>query len=179
MNQKVTLNSILDLPLELLRKSEKYDSYSSLLGEKQFSKYDYKKLKSTIKSYFEYYKNSIYFSHFPANQNIQLTTAYDSVRVSSTNVVSDSVSNLVISRIDKELEIASWILDFHSRILQVASKLTIQEASYLVDYFFSNLSEEVICEKLNICRKTLQKVKKSCLVKVWIELETLNLKEDA
>jgi len=93
------------------------------------------------------------------------------MNISPSNQISDPVFKTSV----EELESLNWMTNFYNRILIIASKLTIQEATYLVDCFFSNKSEEVTCEKLRICRNTLQKVKKSCLIKTWVELKTLKL----
>ena len=50
--------------------------------------------------------------------------------------------------------------------MTLALKLTMQESIYMVDTFFSKKSEDIISEKLGICRNTLQNIKKSCLVKI-------------
>jgi len=178
MNEIITLEMLLDLPKELLKKSIDYNEYAVLLDKEQYSKYDYKDLKEKVNKYFTYFKNLKYFYQFPTNYEISMNTTYDSIKVSATNRISDPVSNLVTKEIDEKIRITNWMTKFYNAILVIASKLTVQEATYLVDCFFSNKSEDVTCEKLGICRNTLQKIKKSCIVKSWIELQTLELPKD-
>lgn len=179
MNEVITLEMLLDLPKELLKKSIEYNEYAVLLDKEQYSKYDCKELKKKINEYFVYFKNVKYFYRFPTNYEIFINNSYDNIKVSSTNSISDPVFSFVSKELDEKAEIAKWTNNFYNTILVIASKLTIQEATYLIDCFFSNKSEEITCEKLRICRNTLQKIKKSCIVKSWIELETLKLPKNA
>lgn len=59
--------------------------------------------------------------------------------------------------------------------MSVARELTLQEAVYLVDSLFCDRPEELISDKLSISVKTLTKVKKSCLVKVYLEFSHFDL----
>lgn len=178
MVEVITLEMLLNLPKELLKKSEEYDEYAVLLDKLECSKYDYKVLKENVSKYFNYFKKIRYIYQFPSNYEITMSVNYDRQKTSSTNLNFDPISNFVTKKIDKEIEITTWASNFYHIILIVASKLTLQEATYLVDSFFSNYSEELICEKIGMCRNTLQKVKKSCLIKSWIELQKLKLPED-
>lgn len=82
-----------------------------------------------------------------------------------TNSINDPVSQYV----EKNIDLNIWTRDFYNMILTLSTKLTFNEAIYLVDTFFDERAEEQISEKLQICRKSLQKIKKSCLVKIKIE----------
>lgn len=46
---------------------------------------------------------------------------------------------------------------------------------YLTSTFFDDKTEEEISELMEISRKTLYKIKKSCLVKIKIEFSKYNL----
>ncbi len=67
-----------------------------------------------------------------------------------------------------------WLVKFYNSICNLALKMTRAEAQYIVGTFFSNKSEEYVCDNIGICRNTLQKVKKSCLVKTWVEFQNLD-----
>lgn len=178
MNEVMTLEMLLELPKELLKKSEAYNEYSSLLEKSQYLNYNIKELKEKIGRYFSYFKDVKYFYQFPTETVVSVITAVNLEKeVSNTSFV-DPIFNLVNNDITEKRKIENWIIQFYNIMLIVAVKLTSQEAVYLVDCFFSNKSEEITCEKLGICRNTLQKVKKSCIVKTWIELRTLKLPEN-
>lgn len=46
---------------------------------------------------------------------------------------------------------------------------------YLIATFFDNITEDEVCDKLEVCRKTLYKIKKSCLVKIKLEFDKFGL----
>ena len=52
-------------------------------------------------------------------------------------------------------------------------KLTEEEATYLVNSLIKNKSESAIADILGVCTKTVHHIKKSCLIKIWSELEPL------
>ena len=163
----VTLNMILDLPKQILEKSEEYDAYSSLLREKVYEDFDMKELKQKILELFEYFNDMRYLYKCPIEQRIKITPSYTENVGKSIGNVSDKVNNLVTKKVDQQI----WVEDFYLCIINLSSKLTLQEATYLVDTFFGRKSEDMISEKLGICRNTLQKIKKSCLVKIWFEFQ--------
>ena len=51
MNEVITLEMLLDLPKELLKKSIEYNEYAVLLDKEQYSKYDCKDLKEKVNKY--------------------------------------------------------------------------------------------------------------------------------
>ncbi len=171
MVETITLEMILELPKTLIRKAEEYNEYAVLLNETQYSLYEYKTLKEKVKSYFNYFKDLKFNYQFSTSYITSNSNGYSNICISSSNQISDPVFRIS----SEEIESLNWMTNFYNRSLIIASKLTIQEAIYLVDCFFSNKSEEITCEKLRICRNTLQKIKKSCLVKVWIEFKSLKL----
>lgn len=169
MISDVTLDMILEFPREILRKSEQYDEYAELLRKETYSKYDFKEIKQQIVEKFNRFKDAKYTYKFSLESNIKLTQSYTLREGSLVNRVSDPTGSIVAKAVDEQL----WITKFYYSIMKIASTLTLQEATYLVDTFFSNKSEDVISEKLRICRNTLQNIKKSCLVKIWLEIESI------
>ena len=79
------------------------------------------------------------------------------------------MTDLVANNIEKQ----KWLTKFYKRLESISFKLTNEEIKYLVGTFFKGQSEEVLSENMGICRNTLRKIKKSCLVKMWIEMEDL------
>lgn len=175
MNEVITLEMLLELPKEILKKSEEYNEYSSLLEKPQYLNYNIKELKEEIGRYFSYFKDVKYFYQFPTEAVISVITAVDLEKETSSGYIPDPIFNLVDNDINEKIKIEKWVRQFYNIMLTVASKLTSQEVIYLVDCFFCNKSEDATCDKIGICRNTLQKIKKSCIVKTWIELRTLKL----
>ncbi len=167
-NFVITFDMLLNLPKELLKKSAEYNDYSELLKKDIFLNYDCKKLKQDINEKFDHYKKIKYLHKLPNSFTIKSPT-FDLIGKSKKNI-SDRVGDSVANNVDEEI----WIYDFYNCLLVVASKLTNQESRYLVDTFFGNKPENVIFEKLGICKNTFLNVKKSCLVKLWLELQNLD-----
>lgn len=174
MNFTLTLDKILELPNDLLKTAEKYDEYSELLRKKIYNEYDSKELKEKIVKKFERFKDAKYLYRYPIESCIKTTPTYQLREGMIPKQVSSKIEKVITQRVDDQM----WAGCFYDTLMIVATKLTMQEAIYLVDSFFGNKSEDVIAEKLAICRTTLQNIKKSCLVKVWIELKTLDGEDD-
>ena len=95
--------------------------------------------------------------------------------VTSNKSQTDMVSKFVIDKIDRE----KWSRDFYNCLINLSYKLTFNEAFYIVNTYFGKMTEEVISENLDISRNTLQKIKRSSLVKMYFEFksnENLSLK---
>ncbi len=167
MNNIITFDMILELPKDLLKHTEKYNEFSEILSKSKCSKYDCKQLRENVEAYIEHYKDVKYFHKFPMDIVIS-SPKFESVHFNSTKT-SDPVSSIIKRKVDEEI----WISMFYNYMFIVASKWTLQEATYFVDAFFGNKSEEMIAEKLGICKNTLLNIKKSSLVKVWLELQNM------
>ncbi len=169
MLDELTLDMILELPFEVLKKSEKYNEYSQLLDKDIYDKYDVIQMKEDIASKFNRFKSAKFSCNLPPEYNIKITPSYQIREGTSSNKISDPVGELVRDFVDNQI----WFVKFYNSVTNLASKITTQEAVYLVDTFFSNKSEEFISEKLGISKNTLQKIKKSCLMKTWLEFQSL------
>lgn len=167
MGNQLTLNMLLDLPHDVLKISNKIDSYLDLLSDDICREYYYTDLKKDLIKYFNKFKDVKYKYKYCENFNLKSNSNYEVEGVFGNNIISDKVGNYVAKNIDLEI----WTLDFYNNVVSIAHKLTYQEAIYFVDTFFANKTEEQISEKLSICRKTLQKIKKSCLVKILLEFD--------
>lgn len=169
MDELLTLDKILELPNKILKISNEYDDYSERLTESLCDLYDIKKLKPKIVSLFNRFKKVKYFYNFSIESTISITPNYN---FDGTLVKNGATSKQEIA-VANELDNMLWAARFYNSICIVAKKLTMQEAIYLVSALFGNKSEEIIAERLGVCRKTIQHIKKSCLVKIWQELKPL------
>ena len=70
-------------------------------------------------------------------------------------------------KVDKQL----LMTDIYNSIIKVSYKLSNSEVIYLINTFLTHKSEESISEILGISKTYLQKIKKSCLVKMWTDLQ--------
>ena len=170
MNSILTLDKLLDLPKEILQTSEKYNEYSNLLGKNTYKQYDFIQIKKDVNEKFNRFKDAKYLYKFPIENLIKTTPLYELKENSHTKSVNSQVESIVTKQVDEQI----WVERFYDILLSTSAKLTMEEAIYLVDSFFANKSLEVIAERLQVCMQTIQNIKKSCLVKVWIELKTLD-----
>lgn len=79
-----------------------------------------------------------------------------------------------ISRIEKYVEnkakYEAFTNTFYLKLKNPSQILTYEEAIYLTETFFSKNTEERISEKLDISKAKLQVIKKSCLVKFYLNI---------
>ena len=166
MTNMLSLDLLLELPNKILSASNDNTSYLDLLGDGLINEYFYSNLRKDLDKLFQKFKDYKYL--YSSNSNYDITSSMNNLNqiVINTNRNNDKVFNYVTKQLDME----NWINDFYKSLLSISQKLTDAEAIYLVDTFFSSKSEEFISEKLKICKASLQKIKKSCLVKIYLEL---------
>ena len=171
MKEEVTLDMILELPKKILEKAEQYGDYSELLPKEVYEKYDLVEVRSDVSRIFKHFNVIKYlYSYSSEEYNIKITPTYEPREGTISNKISDSVGDMVTKKVDNQI----WIVKFYNSIMNVALKMTDKEAFYIVCTYFANKSEEYVSDRLGICRNTLQKIKKSSLVKTWVELHELD-----
>lgn len=168
MDNIISLNMILNLPREIMANS-KINEGNILLRKEIYDCFDTKELKKKIERGFLKYQNVTYLYRFPNENNITLTPSCEIKENMFIQHPKDKIGELITSQVDRQI----WATDFYYRLIDLSLKLTNQEAIYLVNAFFKSQTEDTICEILSICRNTLRGIKKSCLVKTWIEIKSL------
>ena len=72
----------------------------------------------------------------------------------------------------KEIQIKKILTtDIYNKILKLSYKLTVSEGDYLINTFIHHISEEKIAGIIGISKTYLQKIKKSCIIKMWVDLQ--------
>lgn len=166
MKEVITLEMIFNLPQKVLNDSKEYQENAILLRKEIYSKFDIKKLKQSLFAGFDRYSDVIYLYRFP---NCKITSEYELKENMRVNTIHDQVGDLIVKHLDEQI----WATEFYYRLLNLSKKLTHQEIIYLVDVFFRRKTEESVYEKLGVCRNTLRRIRGSCIVKMWTELESL------
>lgn len=175
MDFTLTYDKLMKFPDDFLNEAKNYYDSSELLSKHTYEGYDLKELREKIEAKFEKFKDAKYIYKYPAETRIRTTPTYQP-REGFVPRSNTSQQEKIVTKMGDSL---IWVEQFYDTFMEaVARKLTEQEAVYLMDSFFKHRSEDDIADKLSICKVTLQKIKKSCLVKVWIELETLENFED-
>lgn len=162
----LTLNDILELPRLVLETSKKYEEYSELLTDSVVNHYYYSNMRKDLNVFFEKFKEIKYSYHFSFSYYSKVS--YEE-KVTQSSFNRDPIGNQICNQMDDYL----WIENFYQVLLMLSTKLSKQEAVYLVDSFFGHRAESFISDKLGISRMTLQKVKRSCLVKMYLEFQYL------
>jgi hypothetical protein len=167
MDQVVDLSKFLNLSDDLLVITKKYESLNVLLSEQDYKNYNIVQIKKDLLHLFSKFKSLRYFINVPLETNFYSSNSYNINSYIKSNVKSNQFENTVSNYIDKQV----WLMHFYDTIMNLGSKLTLSETEYFLLTFFSNHVEEDIAYKLGICKTSLQKIKKSCLVKMWLEFQ--------
>lgn len=169
MVDKLTLKDYAELP-EIILDNSKNVKYIQLLNERTIDFYYYTNLKKDL---------MVQFNKFNDTKHIIAVSDDFSLKSSMGNITSqrsaqinrDKVGNFIQKKIDLDV----WSKDIYNILLNLSMELTFSESLYLVSTFFENKTEDEISEILNICKKSLYKIKKSCLVKIKLEFDKYNI----
>lgn len=169
MDDLLTLDKIVALPHTMLHNSESISEYTQLLSESYCEQFDLKKFKKDIEDFIKEFNNIKYTFRYDLIVGSRVTSNYnfDSSTNTNSNINNDKTGNIACNIVDNR----TWLTQVYNSFLTLSNKFTIEEAVYFVSTFFSDLSETKISDSLRMCRNTLQKYKKSALVKSWFELK--------
>lgn len=165
MDNLLNLEKLLELPNKVIKISEsEQNKYLDLLSDSTCDRYYYTNLKSDLKDYFSRFNDFKFSYSMPENITLN-ATAYELKENKFVNRTNDSILNYVSNKVDEEI----FAIDTYNKVISLAYKLTEKEAVYFVDCFFADETDDYICEKLQVSRTGLQKIRKSCLVKMYLE----------
>lgn len=167
MDGIVTLNKLLEISNTISSNADQFSSVNQLLDEYVSNQYDCQDIKQKLLKLFAKFKSARYLYDFPVEENIKTTPNYDTREYSSQRSTASQVENAVARFVDKQL----LTTDIYNSIIKVSYKLTKSEVVYLINTFLDHQAEESIAEIVGVSKTYLQKIKKSCLVKMWVELE--------
>ena len=162
MNETITLEAFAKLPSTLLNINMEKGSYNALLSRDLVNEIYYTNLKKDIFKYFNKLNDS--------------KTYYTLGMCSRSNFGfnSDIKTSLSTSRVEKYVEnkvkYEAFTNTFYLKLKNLSQILTYEETIYLTETFFSKKTEERISEKLDISKAKLQVIKKSYLVKFYLNI---------
>lgn len=169
MIDSISAKDFVELPDIMLDKSKNV-KYIQLLSENTIDDYYYSNLRKDLEVIFNKFKDSKYLIHYQNDYNLK-SNPFEVNR--NTNRINDKVGNYI----EKKLDLSIWSKDLYNILINLSEELTIKETIYLTSTFFDNKTEEEIEELMDISRKMLYKIKKSCLVKLRLEFSKYNLIE--
>lgn len=159
------LEKLLELPNKVIKISEsEQNKYLDLLSQNTCNKYYYTNLKSDLKDYFSKFNDFKFVYSIPNGMPIS-TSSYELKENKFVQNTTDKILNYIANKEEEEI----FVVDTYNRVISLAYKLTKKEAIYFVYSFFSDETDDYICESLQISRSGLQKIRKSCLVKMFLE----------
>lgn len=159
---------IIGLPKQILEISKQYTKLNDLLTKDISDNYDVKMIKPKIEAKIYKYKSLKAICSIVPTQKV--TTNYEV----NGGIRSNNISSKVDNQVTKEVDAAIWLNDFAEVMLRSAVNLTLDEATYIVNSLFYREKESNIAEELAICKQTLQKIKKSALVKIYYNLQYMD-----
>ncbi len=157
-----------DLPKQIIEIAKQYTKLNDLLTKDISDMYEVKFIKPKIEEKIFKYKSFKALCSIAPTQKV--TVNYDANSGIKTNCQGSKVENQAIKQLDSII----WLNDFTDAMLQSAVNLTLDEATYIVYSFFYHEKESNIAEDLAICKQTLQKIKKSALVKIYYNLQYID-----
>jgi len=170
MDFTLTLDKILEFPNEIIETTKKYDEMSEIISNDICDMYDTKELANNVNKLFDKFKHIKYSCNFSVESAIKITTSYGLREGSSQRSRISQGENIVTREVDNLL----WATKFYDTVIFTCQKLTNQEAIFLTDILIKNRSISDVAEKLEVCTRTVHHIKKSCLIKLWGELKSLD-----
>lgn len=168
MNDIVTLDQLLNISKNISNNVEQNKIYNILLDENICNNYDIIEIKKKLQSLFTSFKSARYLYEFPVECSISISANYEEKLGSFTqrNNIS-KIEQAIQKYTDKQLHTTN----VYNTIMILSLKLTGDESIYLINTFLAHKSEDDIAEMIGVSKSYLQKIKKSCIVKMWIDLK--------
>ena len=166
MDGIVTLNQLLDISNTMTVNAQKHLEYNQLLDESVCNRYDILENKKKLQDLFAKFKSARYLYDFPIEENIKTTPVYEERVGFTQRSTTSQVENAIVRYLDEMIHTT----DVYNSLMKVSYKLTGDEVIYLINTFLTHKSEDDIAELIGISKTYLQKIKKSCIVKMWVDL---------
>ena len=175
MNDIVTLDQLLNISKNISNNVEQNKIYNILLDENICNNYDIIEIKKKLQSLFTSFKSARYLYEFPVECSISISANYEEKLGSFTqrNNIS-KIEQAIQKYTDKQLHTTN----VYNTIMILSLKLTGDESIYLINTFLAHKSEDDIAEMIGVSKSYLQKIKKSCIVKMWIDLKKFCEEDD-
>lgn len=174
MNNVVTLNQLINVSSLIQENVTKNQQFNELLNDYICKKYDLVNIREELEKLFYSFKSARYLYDFPLEDSISISPTYEYKEGFTQRSTVSQIENAVQRYIDKKIETTN----IYNSLIKVSYKLTSDECLYLINTFLTHKSEEDIAEIIGISRTYLQKIKNSCIVKMWVDLEQYCNRDD-
>lgn len=167
MDNVVSLNQLLNVSSAIQENAVKNEKFNELLDDYICKQYNIVSIKDSLEKLFYSFKSARYLYDFPLEDSISISPSYEYKESFTQKSTASQVENAIQRYVDKQI----LTTNVYYSIMKVSHKLTNDEVVYLINTFLTRRSEEEIAELIGISRSYLQKVKKSCIVKMWVDLK--------
>lgn len=175
MNDIVSLNQLTNLSKDIIINAESNAEINDLIDEIVCNKFDVIDNKEKLLTLFKSFKSARYLYDFPVEDSINITNCLDPNKVSfGVPATVSQLETAVTNYVDEQI----LTTNVYKSIIKLSYKLTGDEATYLINAFLKRKSEEEIAEIIGISKTYLQKIKRSCVVKMWIDLKKYCKEDD-
>lgn len=166
MDYIVTLNELLNINNTIQDNALTKKGCNQLIDEVVCDRYDTLLQKKKLQVLFSKFKSARYLYDFPIEHNIKISSNAE-VNLSQSQKNNKSlIENAIMHYVDKQI----LTTNVYNSIIKLSFKLTESEVIYLINTFLAHSSEEDIADLIGISKTYLQKIKKSCIVKMWVDL---------
>lgn len=165
MDSHFDVDKLLTLHSDLIDISRKYSDLNILLCDDVFENYNVLDIKQQLLYLFSKFQSARYFIKTPIEEKPLVLSPTFARREGYKYFNESMVENAVATLVDNEILLTS----IYNHLIMVARKLTIDEVEYFYYTFITHRTEETIAFKMGVCKTSLQRIKKSCLVKLWVE----------
>lgn len=166
-NSIVTLKELQDIEILISKNTDEHQKYNALIDDEVIKNYDVIAIKKELTKLFNIFKAAKYLYKFPVEENISINNHFNETGIFSKNKTTSYVEDTVAKYIDNQL----YTTKLYHSIIDCSSKFTGDEAIYFLNTFINHISEEDIAEIIGISKTYLQKIKKSCIIKIWVDLK--------
>lgn len=160
----VTLDQILNIS-NTIRNIASKSNVKVLLNDYDCRNYNIVECKKKLMFIFNDIRKAKYLYNFP-EESIRITSNITERGASFQKSASSPVEKII----DRYIDDLFRLTDLYNVIIKTSHKLTNDESVYLINTFLENSYEEEIAEIIGISKTSLQKIKKSCIVKLWVGL---------
>jgi len=169
MESELTLNMICDLPKSVISISKEHCDFVCQIPERVCNEHDIASIKPKLYRMFTKFNNVKFFYKVKSEDLVKVTPSYE-LREWSCQRSNISNQEIIVTR---KVDNMIWAKKFYDTIITLSKGLTEREAIYLSYGIMGRKSNEFVAEILKIGTRSVQPIKKSCIVKTWMALETL------
>ena len=169
MDLSLSYATLLSFPEDFTKAANKYCDLTEKLSQRECDKYDLAELREIIDKRIEIFKDTKYLYKYP-NQIYDVLKAsnYQPKEVMTPRKLSSPQEDKVDPNINRQI----WATKLYYAFMDsLSTRLTREEYVYFIDSYFRQVNGDDIAAKLSMCKETLQKHKKSCLIKVLTEIK--------